>query len=203
MIAVIDYGRGNLFSLLGALQYLGCKYKLVRNAKELQDNFSKIILPGVGAFADAMMQLKQKKFLEEIRNAHRRKIPILGICLGMQLFASKSFEFSETLGLDFIPGKVKKLSLEKQYSIPNMGWRKLEKIKCKENKSIKFNTMMYFVHSYAFFPDDQKNILSYIKIGSSNIPAIVKKDKVIGFQFHPERSGIEGLGMLNWYVSEF
>ena len=203
MIAVIDYGRGNLFSLLGALQYLGCKHKLVSNPLELKNSFTKIILPGVGAFGDAIYQLKKKKFFGEILNIHKQKLPILGICLGMQLFASKSYEFSETSGLNIIPGAVKKLSLDSQYNIPNMGWRRLEAASTALKEKIKFNKMMYFVHSYAFYPKDEKHILSYINIGSDKIPAIVRKNNVIGFQFHPERSSTEGLDMLNWFLSSF
>ncbi len=201
MIAIIDYGRGNLFSLLSALEYLGCKHKLVSNPMELQNNFNKIILPGVGAFGDAIYQLKQKKFFEEIINIHKQKVPILGICLGMQLFSSKSYEFFETPGLNIIPGEVKKLSLDSKYNIPNIGWRRLEATPTALKEKIQFNKMMYFVHSYAFYPKDEKHIFSFIKIGHEKIPAIVKKDNVIGFQFHPERSGSEGLDMLNWYVN--
>ena len=109
MLAIIDYGRGNLFSLQSALKYLGSNFKIVANAEELNSSYDKIILPGVGAFGDAIAQLKYKNFISKLNNAYERKVPILGICLGMQLFASRSFEFLTTEGFNFIPGEVKKL----------------------------------------------------------------------------------------------
>ena len=204
MLAIIDYGRGNLFSLQSALKYLGSNFKIVANAEELNSSYDKIILPGVGAFGDAIAQLKYKNFISKLNNAYERKVPILGICLGMQLFASRSFEFLTTEGFNFIPGEVKKLKLDKPYNIPNIGWRILKNKK--ENRILKDNfnnKMTYFVHSFGFFPENQKHILSVITIGSQNIPAIVRNKNAIGFQFHPEKSGKEGLGMLNWFINEF
>ena len=202
MIAVIDYGRGNLFSLTSALKYLGVNFKLVEKGENLDESFNKIILPGVGAFADAMEQLNSKKFVTSLQERHENKTPILGICLGMQLFATRSFEFLKTEGLNFIPGEVRKLKLSENYNIPNMGWRKLKD----KNKNINFDfsdKVAYFVHSYAFYTENKDHITSSILLGSSNIPAIVRKDNVIGFQFHPEKSGKVGLNMLEWYIKDF
>jgi glutamine amidotransferase len=200
MIAVIDYGRGNLFSLSSSLNFLGYKFKIVDEAKDLNLNFNKIILPGVGAFADAMIQLKKKGFIDKLQVLKEKQIPILGICLGMQLFASKSYEFIEYNGLNFIPGEVKKLQLNKKYEIPNMGWRKLSEVNNSEIQKIQFNKMVYFVHSFGFYPDNKEHIISNIHIGDTKIPAIVKKDNIIGMQFHPERSGFHGLNMLKWFL---
>ncbi len=203
MIGIIDYGRGNLFSLTSALEYLGYKYVLILNAEELSQDFEKVILPGVGAFGDAMLQLKKKKFIEKIKMTKTKNIPILGICLGMQLFATKSYEFSENNGLNFIPGEVKKIFNEGNFRIPNVGWRTLKGEYSKEKKIFNFDKMMYFVHSYAYIPKHTQSIKSYITLGNVDIPAIVQKDNVIGFQFHPERSGEHGLVLLKWFLECF
>ena len=204
MIAVIDYGRGNLFSLISALKYLGINYKIIVKGEDLGLQFKKIILPGVGAFGDAMEQIKKKNFLGILKDNKKNNVPILGICLGMQLFATKSYEFLETNGFDFIPGEVKRLELDKLYNIPNMGWRKLISTDNYNNLKINFNyKMAYFVHSFGFFPKNNSHVVGKISLGSKRIPAIVKKDNVIGFQFHPEKSGKEGLDMLAWFLEDF
>ena len=105
MIAIIDYGRGNLFSLVSALKFLSISFKIVNNGEDLNSSFKKIILPGVGAFKDAIEQLRSKNFIEKLKVANQNNVPILGICLGMQLFATKSFEFEETRGFNFIQEK--------------------------------------------------------------------------------------------------
>lgn len=203
MIGIIDYGRGNLFSLISALEYLGYKYSLIDSSEKLSQDFEKVILPGVGAFGDAMLQLKKKNFIEKIRIIKTKNIPILGICLGMQLFATKSYEFSENNGFDFIPGEVKKISTKGNLRIPNVGWRRLKSKYSIGKTVLNFDKMMYFVHSYAYIPKQEQSIKSYITIGNTDIPAIVQKDNVIGFQFHPERSGEHGLDLLRWFLECF
>ena len=118
----------------------------------------------------------------------------------MQLFATQSYEFKLNKGFDFIPGEVKKIPMNGDFRIPNIGWRQLVMDKNKNGFDLSFNKMMYFVHSYTFYPKEKCNIKSYIKLGKNNIPAIVKKNNVVGFQFHPERSGEEGLGLLERYL---
>ena len=122
--------------------------------------------------------------------------------MGTQLFATKSFEFLKTEGFNFIPGEVRKLKLNENFNIPNMGWRQLKDKNINENFSFN-NKVAYFVHSYGFYPDNKDHIITNIVLGSSSIPAIVRKDNVIGFQFHPEKSGKIGLNMLNWFIKSF
>jgi len=201
MLVIVDYGRGNLYSLSNALSYLGFEHEITNDAKKIL-KADKIILPGVGAYRDAIQRLNELELIESIKIAAKNGCPILGICLGMQLFASKSFEFGETLGLDFISGNVSKLDLGKNYNIPNIGWRQLISF---DNSILyeNFNKMMYFVHSYAFYPEDKKNVLAYIKINNIDIPVVVKKDNILGYQFHPEKSGRNGLNLLKYFLEEF
>jgi len=201
MVIIIDYGRGNLFSLSNALKYIGCKHKIIKKPEKI-DPSDKLILPGVGAYKDAILQLNKLGFYDYVKLAANEGSSILGICLGMQLFSTKSSEFGLTSGFDLINGEVKKLELSENYNIPNMGWRKLINHNKIEN-GISFDKMMYFVHSYAFYPNDIDDIVASIKLDNMVVPAIVKKNNILGCQFHPEKSGSNGLDLLNWFIKDF
>jgi imidazole glycerol-phosphate synthase subunit HisH len=198
MISLIDYGRGNIYSITNALKFLRVPYRLVRNPESLEVS-KKIILPGVGAFKDAMDQLNKRDLIEPIKNNVMKGTPILGICLGMQLFASKSYEFGETSGLGFISGEVKKIPKGKKDKIPNVGWRSLFPNKYNTDSYINYEKMMYFVHSYGFYPVNKKHIIAYTEFNYTEIPILVRKDNIIGCQFHPEKSGKNGLEFLNYF----
>ena len=202
MISIIDYGRGNIYSIINALKYLNIEHKVVNEAQSLEDS-KKIILPGVGAFKDAINQLDKRKLIEPIKNSVMAGVPILGICLGMQLFSSKSYEFGETNGFDFIPGEVKKIPKGVEDRIPNIGWRSIYPYKNNNTSYINYKNMMYFVHSYGFFPNDNKDIVAYTEFNSCSIPILVRKNNIIGCQFHPEKSGKNGLDFLNWFCNFF
>lgn len=193
MIAIIDYGAGNIFSVKNALDYLGMESRLVSDEESVK-SADAVILPGVGAFPAAMEMLEKSGLVDTIKEESAKK-PFLGICLGMQLIFSKGYEFGETDGLGLIEGSVIKME-EPDLIIPHMGWNKLEKLnECPLLKNIGDNEYVYFVHSYKAECDD-KNIAAYSEYGG-RVPALVWDGKnVYGAQFHPEKSGETGLKIL-------
>ncbi|HCR74266.1 MAG TPA: imidazole glycerol phosphate synthase subunit HisH [Ruminococcus sp.] len=193
MIAIIDYGAGNIFSVKNALDYLKLESVLTSDKKEIE-NADAIILPGVGAFPSAMKML-DKSGLTDTLKAEAEKKPFLGICLGMQMLFSKSYEFEECDGLGFIEGKVDKIDAP-DLIIPHMGWNKLEILnECPLLEGLPEDSYVYFVHSYQAYCDD-KNISAYCEYGGK-VPALVYNGKnVYGAQFHPEKSGETGLQIL-------
>ena len=204
MIAVIDYGVGNFFSLLSSLNYVGLDTKLTNNIEEIK-NANGIILPGVGAFRDAIGNLEKHGLKETLINEAKNGKPFLGICLGMQMLFEKNYEYGEYEGLGLINGTVKEIKKyipeNSDLKIPHMGWNSLiinERFKNdKILKDVDNNEYVYYVHSY-FAKTDTKNIVTYSEYGTK-IPGIVKNENVYGMQFHPEKSGDTGLKLLkNW-----
>lgn len=193
MIAVIDYGAGNIFSVKNALDYLGLENRLVSDEKSVR-NADAVILPGVGAFPWAMKKLEDSGLVGVIREESKKK-PFLGICLGMQVIFSKGYEFEECNGLGLIEGEVVKIDAP-DLIIPHMGWNKLEKLNdCPLMAGLGDEEYVYFVHSYKAQCDD-KNISAYCEYGG-RVPALVYDGKyVYGSQFHPEKSGETGLNIL-------
>ncbi len=192
MIAVIDYGAGNLFSVQNALNYLNLPNIVTNKADDLR-KAERIILPGVGAFPDAMRMLGETGLIDVIKEEAEKK-PLMGICLGMQMLFEKGFEFGETDGLGFIPGTVE-LMTPPDLAIPQIGWNKLE---MNENHKLMDgldeDSYVYFVHSYMAVCDS-KNVASYTDYGGK-VPACVFSGNVCGCQFHPEKSGETGLRIL-------
>ncbi len=197
MIAIIDYGVGNLFSLKSSLDFIGLDTKITNNEKEIREADA-IILPGVGAFRDAIEKLGEKNLkniiIEEAQNG---KI-LLGICLGMQLLFEKSYEYGEYTGLGLIKGEICSLKNDlknKELKVPHMGWNNLSFNKDdKILKYIKEDEYVYYVHSY-YAKNCDENILAHSEY-EINIPGIVKNKNVYGIQFHPEKSGETGLNIL-------
>ncbi len=194
MTAIIDYGAGNLFSVKNALDYLGIENKVTKNAEDLRAA-DRLILPGVGAFPDAMRMLRESGLVEVIKEEVQKK-PLLGICLGMQMLFEKGYEFEETDGLGLIKGIVKLMTPE-NLPIPHIGWNELELNKpCKLLE--KGGEYVYFVHSYAA-DCPSENVAAYCDYGMK-IPALVFNGNVYGAQFHPEKSGEAGLEMLKKFA---
>ncbi|MBQ9375091.1 MAG: imidazole glycerol phosphate synthase subunit HisH [Ruminococcus sp.] len=193
MIAIIDYGAGNIFSVKNALDYLGYENKLTDSADDII-NADAIILPGVGAFPWAMNKLYESGLVDTIKEQAKVK-PFLGICLGMQLLFEKSYEFEACEGLGLIPGKVDKID-EPDLVIPHMGWNKLEyNRQCPLFNGLSDEEYVYFVHSYKAYCNDE-NLYAYCDYGHT-VPALVSDGKYIyGAQFHPEKSGKTGLKIL-------
>jgi len=200
-ISILNYGCGNLLSLERAVQKVGKDAKIISTPEEI-DKSDLIILPGVGAFKNAMNLLNSKKFIMPLEKyTKEKKKPILGICLGMQLFFSKSYEMGVEKGLDYIPGEVvsiKNTSKIKDIKSPNINWNKLEI--CRDTNKIipedLINKSFYFIHSYMVNVEDNKNLIGYYLYYDLKIPAVVKLENIIGLQFHPEKSGKNGLKLL-------
>ena len=193
MITIIDYGAGNLFSVQNALNYLGVENRISSRAEDII-SADKLILPGVGAFPDAMKMLDEAGLTDVIKEQAKQK-PLMGICLGMQMLFDKSYEFGETAGLGLIPGTVELMHPADDLVIPHIGWNALEKNEpCALIDGVNEGDYVYFVHSFAAVTDS-KNIAAYCDYGMK-VPALVTSGKVYGCQFHPEKSGKTGLTIL-------
>ena len=202
MIAVIDYGVGNLFSLSSSLAYLGLENKVTRSAREL-DEASHIILPGVGAFGDAMEKLASTGLVPELERQAENGKPLLGICLGMQLLFEKSYEYGEHAGLGMLPGSVCPLEPDLaaagfSYKVPHIGWNSLHLTeKGKKHPLFKYSKegdYVYFVHSF-YGKDCDESLLATSEYGIP-VTASAANENVMGCQFHPEKSGEVGLRIL-------
>ena len=194
MIAIIDYGAGNLNSIQKALEFIGEKTIILEkgNLKEI-DKYSGLVLPGVGAFPGAMKRLKENKFDEFIDAFVATGKPFLGVCLGMQLLFEWGFEDQKTEGLGLLKGDIIKMKTE--YKIPHMGWNQLEIVKNDPLfEGLPENPHFYFVHSYQL-AEITDEVLATVGYGTT-IPAVIRKDNVIAFQFHPEKSGDNGIKLL-------
>lgn len=193
MITIIDYGAGNLFSVQNALNYLGVENRISSRAEDII-SADKLILPGVGAFPDAMKMLDEAGLTDVIKEQAKLK-PLMGICLGMQMLFDKSYEFGETAGLGLIPGTVELMHPADDLVIPHIGWNALEKNEpCALLDGVNEGDYVYFVHSFAAVTDS-KNVAAYCDYGMK-VPALVTSGKVYGCQFHPEKSGKTGLTIL-------
>ncbi len=195
MIAIIDYGAGNLRSVEKAFVYLGYE-TVVSSDENVLLSADKIVLPGVGAFADAMNMLRASGLDRTVKTAVERNIPLLGICLGMQMLFESSEEGAEVPGLCVFKGKIKKFEEAPGFKIPQIGWNS---IKIKEGtklfKGIPDDSYVYFVHSYYLDAEDE-NVVAATCDYIHPFHAAVESGNVFACQFHPEKSGKTGLAML-------
>ena len=197
MIAIINYGVGNLFSLVGSLEHLGIEAVVTSNAETIR-NADRIILPGVGAFSDAKQKLVDTGLIPILNEEVEKGKPLLGICLGMQMLFEKSFEYGAHEGLGYIKGDVCALNddIESDLKVPHIGWNKLI-IKNKSNPLLKYTNegdYVYYVHSF-YAKNCEDSIVAYSEYGV-DVPGLVNYKNVFGAQFHPEKSGKVGLDML-------
>ncbi len=195
MIAILDYGAGNLFSVKNALNYIGESSIITSDVKEIE-RADALILPGVGAFPDAMKKLHDCGMVSAIKQAVEKK-PLLGICLGMQALFETGMEFSKTQGLGLIPGTVDLIRFPQGQTkkLPHIGWNQLEIRQPSELlKGLRDGDCVYFVHSYMAYTDSQY-IAAEGEYGAQ-ITAFVQNGNVYGAQFHPEKSGEVGLEIL-------
>lgn len=196
MIGIVDYGVGNLYSLGSSLSALSLEY-IVSGDSNALDKCDRIILPGVGAFADAALKLRQAGLDKYLIEQAARGKPLMGICLGMQLLFDISYEFGEHKGLGLIGGKVCPLAhcLPKELKVPHMGWNALNIVRDDSLlKYVKSGEYMYFVHSY-YAKDCDADVIAYTDYGMP-VTAAVRRGNVMGAQFHPEKSGAAGLAIL-------
>ena len=194
MIAIIDYGMGNLRSVQKAFEYLGYDAQIT-DSTAVMDSASHIVLPGVGAFGDAMASLNSLGFPDTLKAQVKKGKPFLGICLGMQLLFDKSYEHGEFEGLGIVPGEVVKFELPKEYKVPHMGWNKLDVKRGAIFDAQKQDQFVYFVHSFYCVPQKKESIAATASYGI-DFCAAVAQDNVFATQFHPEKSGEIGLDML-------
>ncbi len=201
-VTVVDYGRGNLFSLSRALDRLGISHE-VSEAPTAIAAAECIILPGVGAFGDAMQGLRERNLVSPLRQSAQSGTPMLGICLGMQVLVSRGEEFGVHEGLDLIPGTVKRLPEGGEepdaIRIPNVGWRSLNNVRDDPIVGPPEN-MYYFVHSYTPVVADNAHVVATVPVNGHAAAAIIRRDNIVGVQFHPEKSGPAGLALLRRFV---
>ena len=199
MVAIIDYDAGNIKSVEKAMQFLGEEAVITRDAKQIL-SASHVILPGVGAFGDAMEKLQNYGLIPVIHEVVKRKIPFLGICLGLQLFFERSEETPGVEGLGILKGEIKRIPDGEDLKIPHIGWNSLKyPNKGRLYEGIQENSYVYFVHSYYLEAKDAEIVVAETEYGTK-IHASVEKDNVFACQFHPEKSSSVGLKILENFL---
>ena len=198
MLIVIDYDAGNTANVLRALEKIGVRAELSADPEKIL-SATGLILPGVGAYPAAMAELEKRGLVSAIKEAVANGIPLLGICLGMQILTEKGLEHEETMGLGFIPGVCRAIPASKDRPVPHMGWNSLQLEQETALTAGLEGQDVYFVHSY--FTDVPKEYIDVTADYGLQIPAMIHKDLVFGAQFHPEKSGDVGLGILEKFVA--
>tara|TARA_B110000967_G_C18892135_1_gene568144 strand:+ start:2148 stop:2783 length:636 start_codon:yes stop_codon:yes gene_type:complete len=205
-IIIIDYGLGNILSIKNAVNHCGHNV-IVTSERKIIESASHIILPGVGAFPSAMRRFKDLDLMDAIHKAKKRKVFILGICLGMQLLFTDSEEFELTSGINLIKGnvvKLDKLGSNFNSKLPNIGWRNCEIVSSGKNinilKYISSSDKFYFVHSYGLINYGKELNVSKSIYKNIEFPAVVNFENIYGCQFHPEKSGPQGLKIIKNFL---
>ena len=205
-VTIVDYNSGNIRSVINSFKETAVdnvKIEVTSDLNKIKSS-DKVVLPGQGSFKSCVEALNNINGLVETLNdfAINKKKPLLGICVGLQMFADVGYEEIETKGLGWISGKVSKIDNHKgKYKLPHIGWNQINILKeSKIFKDIKNNSHMYFVHSYEFIPED-KTVISATTEYSSNIVCSIEKENIFGTQFHPEKSDKIGLKIINNFIN--
>ncbi len=196
MIAIIDYGVGNLYSISHSLTYLGIENAVTSDARAIA-GADKLILPGVGAFGDARKKLSDTGLDQIVIEKAQAGTPLLGICLGMQLLFDRSYEYGIHPGLSLIPGEIRPLKedIPASLKVPHIGWNALRFLRpCPLTRYIREGDSVYFVHSY--YAKGAGDAVKAVAEYNVDVPGLVQRGNVFGAQFHPEKSGPVGLGIL-------
>ena len=205
-VTIVDYNSGNISSVINSFKEVAKDKVNIEVTADLSKikSSDKIVLPGQGSFKSCINALNSINGLRETLNevAIIKKKPILGICVGLQMFADIGYEETETKGLGWISGKVSKIDNQNgKYKLPHIGWNQINIVKqSKIFENIENNSHMYFVHSYEFIPED-KNVISATTDYSTNIVCSVEKENIFGTQFHPEKSDKLGLKMIDNFIN--
>ncbi|TWT55563.1 Imidazole glycerol phosphate synthase subunit HisH 1 [Thalassoglobus neptunius] len=201
MIGIIDYGMGNLRSVQKAFEFLGVPAQIVSRPNEMEQ-FPGLILPGVGAFRDAIQEIRQKDFPTALRDSVDSGKPLLGICLGLQLLFETSYEDGEYEGLGLIDGDVVRFQNEPELKIPHMGWNAVDTVQAHPLlEGISNESHFYFVHSFFVRPTDRETVIGQTTHGTQPFASIVAKGNLMATQFHPEKSQRVGLQLLRNYAN--
>ena len=205
-VTIVDYNSGNISSVVNSFKVISknkIDLKVTSDLKKIRSS-DKLVLPGQGSFKSCVDALNTINGLSETLNEFviNDKKPLLGICVGLQMFADIGYEEIETKGLGWIPGKVSKIDNQSgKFKLPHIGWNQINIVKdSKIYKNIENNSHMYFVHSYEFIPND-KNVISATTDYSSNIVCSVEKENIFGTQFHPEKSDRIGLKIIDNFIN--
>ena len=205
-VTIVDYKSGNISSVINSFKEVAkdkVNIEVTSNLSKIKSS-DKVVLPGQGSFKSCFNALNKINGLTDTLNefAINNKKPLLGICVGLQMFADIGYEETETKGLGWISGKVSKINNQNgKYKLPHIGWNQINIVKqSKIFENIENNSHMYFVHSYEFIPED-KNVISATTDYSSNIVCSVEKENIFGTQFHPEKSDRIGLKIINNFIN--
>lgn len=207
-VAIVDYGSGNLLSVQRALEHVGATVSLVATPEGVA-SADRLLLPGVGAFSEGMAGLRRSELVEPLQEFARSGKPVLGICLGMQMLATGSEEFGVHPGLDIVPGRVVAIqdtALDgSALKRPHIGWADICAAPWRTPSELADHGMeagraVYLVHSYRFEPEKEEDLLAWCLYGGHRIAAAVSSGNVVGYQFHPEKSGQVGLRMLDAFL---
>ncbi len=207
-VTIIDYGCGNLFNLVNALEEVGISSKITDSPTEARKS-DRLILPGVGAFGHGVQNLNQRNLTESVLEVAKAGRPVMGICLGMQLLATKSEELGTWDGLDLIPGEVRSLRDmgASDAKVPQIGWNYLQPSEAEVARgasgwtgsileNLPTRSAFYFVHSYGVLTRDPRHTIALTEYGGCRFASVIQRENVVGCQFHPERSGELGLQLL-------
>ncbi len=204
-VTIVDYSSGNISSVINSFKEVAKDKVIIEVSSDLNviKLSDKIVLPGQGSFKSCVDALNKINGLVDTLNefTKNKKKPLLGICVGLQMFADIGYEETETNGLGWIPGKVSKIDNKNgKYKLPHIGWNQINFVKkSKIFKEVENDSHMYFVHSYEFIPED-KNVISAVTDYSTKIVCSVEKDNLFGTQFHPEKSDKSGLKIINNFI---